>query len=179
MYSISYIHASMTLLNDDFLSECDLPDVPQDAPTPVSPNRWPPQLVFDLALGLDDNATIEQRYNLTQEQLQRLFALPLFRQEVALLMRELREKNTIFRNKAKVQAETYLETLDELMYDAGTPASTKLAIFQTLAKYGDLEPKELRSEKDSSAQVVIRIESNVRDPLIDITPRAAEIAHAS
>lgn len=165
---------------DDFNTDFT---IPEDACAltlpPPPPNRWPPQLVFDLALGLDGYEAIEARYSLTREQLDRLYALPLFRQEVALLKRELANNNSIFKHKAKIQAESYLTEMDALMQEPSTPASTKLEIFKTMAKYGDLEPKEAKSEKDAAAQVVIRIESNVRDPLIDITPRTVEAARAS
>jgi hypothetical protein len=146
-------------LNDNFILPPDLtdceppPEGSQEPPsvqdltrtrpriTEPSPNRWPPQLVFDLALGLDcDEDTLTQRYAITPQDLETLFTLPLFRQEVALMTRELREKNTIFKVKAKTQAEEYLKDMHDLMADGDTPASTKLSIFQTLAKYGELEP---------------------------------------
>jgi hypothetical protein len=148
-------------LNDNFILPPDLTDcepTPEGSQEPpsvqdlttvrpriaeTSPNRWPPQLVFDLALGLDcDEDTLFQRYDLTQQELDKLYTLPLFRQEVALMTRELREKNTIFKVKAKTQAEEYLKDMHELMGNEDTPASTKLSIFQTLAKYGELEPKK-------------------------------------
>jgi len=130
-------------LNESFSVDDESYDTPAPlTPTPSLPNRWPPQLVFDLALGLDGYEELEARYALNKHQLDRLFELPTFRQEVALLTRELRDSNEIFKNKAKVQAEAYLDDMHELMKDRNTPASTKLSIFQTLTKLGSLEPKE-------------------------------------
>jgi hypothetical protein len=148
-------------LNDNFSIPPDLtlcetpPEGSQEPPSvqdltaqrpkifPATPNRWPPQLIFDLALGLDcEDETLLQRYELTPQDLAALYALPHFRQEVALMTRELNEKNTIFKTKAKVQAEDCLDDMYDLMKSDDTAASTKLAIFQTLAKFGELEPKK-------------------------------------
>lgn len=120
-------------LNNDFLVGLDI--------APTFPSKWSPKLVFDLALGLDGYDTLYERYDLNKETLDYLFEQPIFRKEVATLTRELREKNTIFRAKAKTQAEMYLEDIHTLMGDADTPASTKLSIFQTLTKLGELEPE--------------------------------------
>jgi len=138
-------NAEFSALEDDLA----LPPAPV---SPPSPNRWPPQLIFDLALGLDGYEEIEARYNLAPTQLERLFTLPGFRQEVAVLTRELRSNNTIFTHKAKIQAETYLDTMNDLMNDPTTPASTKLSIFQTLTKLGNLEPKEAKSDALQAGQ---------------------------
>ena len=128
---------------DDFGLDQETIPAPSPSPSPIPPcNRWSPQLIFDLALGLDDYETIGSRYGITAEYLERLYELPVFRQEVALLTRELREKNEIFKHKSKVLAETYLDEMAALMLDRETAAGTKLSIFQTLAKYGELEPKE-------------------------------------
>lgn len=146
-------------LNTDFeIDFNDFPDLPEfqddeiapfsppvESPpkrtTPATPTSWPPKLVFDLALGLDNSDEIAERYGLTEQTLEKFFTLPKFRQEVASLTRELRENNTIFLNKAKVQAETYLADMDDLMRDINTSPTVKLSIFQTLAKLADLEPK--------------------------------------
>ena len=130
-------------LNDIFDIPAELIELPElSPPTPVLPNRWPPQLVFDLALGLEDNyEVLATRYDLTPQTIERLFTLPKFRQEVASLSVELRESNAQFKYKAKAQAETYLNDMDDLMNDRETPPSIKLAIFQAMTKLGDLEPK--------------------------------------
>lgn len=130
-------------MNDDFRIV--------DEDLPATPNRWPPQLVFDLALGLDDYPTLENRFNLDSGDLDRLFALAPFRAEVANLTRELHENNSIFKYKAKAQAETYLEELDHLMGLPDTAPSVKLSIFQTLAKYGELEPLPPKAEAQTAA----------------------------
>ena len=135
------------------IDEDILPD-PTLSVAPSTPNKWPPQLVFDLALGLDDYTTLEARYNLTSAQIEQLFDLPHFRQEVALLTKELRNTNEIFKNKAKVQAETYLENMDHLMHDSETPASTKLAIFQTLTKLASLEPAPPKAPISNQSQLI-------------------------
>ena len=136
-----------TILNDDFdvdldLEVCALPPAALAPARPSSPNRWPPQLVFDLALGLEDYESIGLRHNISASEIDKLYESKLFRREVAAMTRELQESNMIFRSKAKIQAEAYLGHIHELMDDPDTAPSVKLQIFQTLAKLGDLEPKE-------------------------------------
>jgi hypothetical protein len=177
------MNTSGLAINSEYLIPGDLE--PTNAPTEpfsvqaakqsnISTQTWPPQLVFDLALGLEGYEEIELRHGISKDDLEKLYNHTVFRREVANLTRELRESNKIFRAKAKTQAEFHLETMNDLMSAPETPASTKLAIFQTLAKYGELEPvvqRENTEKEKQEAQVVIRIESNVRLPEVDITPK--------
>lgn len=167
-------------LNEEFAvwdETAVLPALPV-APRP-QPNQWPPQLVFDLALALDPQEAILLRHGVTEFQLACLYENPSFRRELAQVTHELRENNTLFKQKAKVQAETYLEIMDGIMHDDDTPAGVKLSVFQTLVKLAELEPEKKVAENNNQAQVVIRIESNVPPPAIDITPKPAPAHHAS
>lgn len=148
-------------LNADFLTDLDFEDeIPDPSAlhllpsTHSKPNQWSPKMIFDLALGLDSQEEIEVRYGLTEAQLTRLYENPQFRKEVACLTRELRENNQIFKSKVKIQAEDYLNIMDEMMYDQATPASTKLSIFQALAKLGELEPKPEKQNPAGGAATI-------------------------
>ena len=140
----------------DANAEFDIPLVLNDfpvVPAPLNLRRWPPQLVFDLALALDPVESILLRHDLTHRELELLYENPSFQKELAKLTHELRESNTLFKHKAKAQAETYLETMDHLMSDMETPASTKLAIFQTLTKLAELEPAPKKPEMPSGGGI--------------------------
>jgi hypothetical protein len=115
-------------------------------------STWPPQFTMDLALGVEDLGSILDRYGLVKAQFDHLYALPAFRMELAALRKEVAEKGITFRRKAALQAEMYLAELDNLMADvSGSVApGVKVDIFKTLAKLGDLEPKESKTDQGGS-----------------------------
>lgn len=112
-----------------------------------TPNHWDPRLVIDLALEMEEPAALLERYSLTEDAFLALMSNPVFRHEVASAGRELREKGLSFQRKAAVQAETYLGTLDDIVHDTSTPASTRLACIQSVVRWGKLEPEK---DKDGS-----------------------------
>lgn len=130
-------------------------DEPLNPPLPIT-NRWHPQLIMDLALGLDDTEAIRVRHGLTEQDLETLYTIPSFKRDIAVLMRELNESGVTFSRKAALQAESYLSTIDAIMLNPNTPAATRVDIFKTVTKFGKLEPKE---EKDTgnTNQVVVNI----------------------
>jgi len=153
-----------TLLEDDLadLLSGDY-DEPQSSPvdlagrsTPVplkreAVNRWDPRLILDLALGVEDLDTVLPRYNLTPDDYETLAHSPIFRRELALTIRDVRENGLPFKAKARVQAEAYLEVLDELVYSDGTPASTRLEAIKSTVAWGGLIPKESKEDSQTNA----------------------------
>jgi len=153
-----------TLLEDDLadLLSGDY-DEPQPSPVtlaghsaPLHPkreavNRWDPRLILDLALGVEDLDTVLPRYNLTFDDYETLAHSPIFRRELALTIRDVRENGLPFKAKARVQAEAYLEVLDELVYSDGTPASTRLEAIKSTVAWGGLIPKESKEENAGNA----------------------------
>ena len=152
-----------TLLEDDLadLLSGDYEDLPaQSSPdqpvifTPIkreAVNRWDPRLILDLALGVEDLDTVLPRYNLTPDDYETLAHSPIFRRELALTIRDVRENGLPFKAKARVQAEAYLEVLDELVYSDGTPASTRLEAIKSTVAWGGLIPKESKEENAGNA----------------------------
>lgn len=122
-----------------------------------TPNLWDPRLTIDIATGLDALPDILTRYDLTHEAFERLSDTPAFRKELAMAMREVRENGLAFPKKCATQAELYLERLDQLVYDAATPASTILSIVTWMAKMAGLEPKESKSENQNNTQINVSI----------------------
>ena len=159
-----------TMLEDDLadLLSGDYEDLPQAvamqdgeiftvaAPTPTvlkrdTVNRWDPRLILDLALGVEDLDTVLPRYNLTFDDYETLAHSPIFRRELALTIRDVRENGLPFKAKARVQAEAYLEVLDELVYNDGTPASTRLEAIKSTVAWGGLIPKESKEDNQTNA----------------------------
>jgi len=155
-----------TLLEDDLadLLDSDFEDLPaQSSPdqpiifTPIkreAVNRWDPRLVLDLALGVEDLDTVLPRYNLTFDDYETLAHSPIFRRELALTIRDVRENGLPFKAKARVQAEAYLEVLDDLVYSDGTPASTRLEAIKSTVAWGGLIPKESKEETGATGSTI-------------------------
>ena len=165
-----------TLLEDDLLTGDyeDLPQavamqdgegfhipvsIPANSPrlnltSPATPNRWDPRLILDLALGVEDLDTVLPRYNLTPDDYETLAHSPIFRRELALTIRDVRENGLPFKAKARVQAEAYLEVLDELVYSDGTPASTRLEAIKSTVAWGGLIPKESKEETGATGSTI-------------------------
>ncbi len=120
-------------------------------------NPWPPQLIMDLALAIDDQDTILQRHELSEANLAHLYNQPAFRRDVAVLTRELHESGVTFSSRAAVQAEAYLQTMDDIIMNPDTPASTRVDIFKTLTKYGKLEPIPDKVDDSNGTKINVQI----------------------
>jgi hypothetical protein len=120
-------------------------------------NPWPPRLVLDLALGLDDVETILTRHDIPVHTYNQLLQLPLFRRELVVAQKELQENGVSFKRKAALQAEMYLEDMDQVMKDDKTPPSVKKDIFIHMAKLGELEPEKKGDGTNSGPAFNIQI----------------------
>lgn len=109
-------------------------------------NSWDPRFVLELAIGVDSLEDILDRYGIPPDRYSSLVELPAFRRELAATIRDVRENGATFKAKARVQAESYLEIVDELVYSEEVPAGVRLDAIKSLVKWGGLEPKE---EKDA------------------------------
>jgi hypothetical protein len=124
---------------------------------PASTNRWDPRLILDLAVAIDPLEDILQRYSLSQDEFDLLAKTQAFRRELAGTIRDARENGITFASKAKFQAESYLEVLDQIVHDATTPASTRLEAIRSTVRWGGLEPKEQKEDATTATQVNVQI----------------------
>lgn len=102
--------------------------------------QWPALLPFEIALGIEDTPTILDRHELSWAEWDLIQNNASFRKELINAHKEVAESGISFRRKAAIQAEMYLAELDSVMFAVDTAPSTKLEIFKTLVKCGDLEP---------------------------------------
>ncbi len=99
-----------------------------------------PQLFVDLALGLDSLQAIATRYGGTLEQLQDLMAHPVIADRISHTRNELQKEGTTARWKARLAAEDLLRDLYLRAKTTDSLSQLNEAV-KTLAKIGDLEPK--------------------------------------
>jgi hypothetical protein len=118
---------------------------------------WDPRLILDLAIGVDSLEEILARYGMSLSEYEHMSTLPVFKKELAQTMRDVRENGNSFRAKAKVQAEYYLQEVDELVNDKTTPAGVRLDAIKSVVKWGDLEPKDAKTDGTGATAVNIQI----------------------
>jgi hypothetical protein len=123
---------------------------------PEAPSPWNPRLPFDIALG-EDQQILCDRYNLQLEDLEGLYYIAAFRREIANHQKIIREEGVTFRQKAKVQAEMYLDVLDDIVNNVDVSAATRLDAIKSIVKWGDLEPKVDKAAQSSMPQFNIQI----------------------
>jgi len=128
------------------------------AQTPTgSTNQWDPRFLLDLAVGVDALPDILDRYGFTEESFDTLSRSAIFRKELAETIRDVRENGISFTQKARIQAESYLEVIDQLVYDFNTPASTRLESIRSMVKWARLEAQAGEQDGVNATQININI----------------------
>lgn len=124
----------------------------------ISPNKWDPRLLLDLVIAVDTLEVILDRYGLSREEYNALTTNIVFRRELANTMRDIRENGASFRAKARIQAESYLPVVDDMVWDRDLAASTRLDAVKSIVRWGDLEPKEKKEQVQQAApQINVQI----------------------
>jgi len=154
-------------MNEDFLIDLDeetLPAILHEPTisahsssdyTPI--NKWDPRLLLDLSLSVESLQDILPRYNLTMEEYNVLMSHAVFRRELAVMTRDVQINGATFRAKAKIQAESYLTVVDDIVHDTEVPTGIRLDAIKSAVRWGDLEPKEAKNTENTAAQVNIQI----------------------
>ena len=124
---------------------------------PGSTNQWDPRFLLDLAVGVDALPDILDRYGFTEEAFDTLSRSRIFRKELAQTIRDVRENGVSFTQKARIQAESYLEVIDQLVYDFNTPASTRLESIRSMVKWARLEAQAGEQDGVNATQININI----------------------
>jgi hypothetical protein len=122
--------------------------------------QWPATLPFEVALGIHPLDEILLRHDLDRAQWAEIEGNKVFRQELIGAQQEIAESGLSFKRRAALQAELYLEEVDNLMLDPDTAPSLKLEIFKTMVKCGDLEPVPAK-DKDAGSNQTFNIQINI------------------
>ena len=101
---------------------------------------WPPALPLELALGIEDEADILLRHNLTVDDLNAFLCTPAFAAQVAHYRKDLHENGEVFRAKARVQAELLLDKSYALIHAVDTPANVKADLIKSTVEWAGLKP---------------------------------------
>lgn len=102
----------------------------------------PPQLIAEAAVGIDTLEEICERYHYTPAQTEQLRNDPGFKVRVSRMEADLRKEGVTFRMRAAHAAEDLMADVWRRAKDQSTGLALKLDALKTLAKLGDLEPKQ-------------------------------------
>jgi len=131
-----------------------------------------PQLILDIALESHDLPDLLRKHDITESDLDRLYALPQFRRELLTTRAELTQTGSAFRAHARVIAEEHLATMNDLMNNPDVPVTQKVAIWQSMVRYASLEPPKAENALISGG-INITIAGYAalpQSPVVDITP---------
>ena len=102
----------------------------------------PPQLIAEAAVGIDSLEDICARYHYSPEQTEQLRNDPGFKVRVSRMEQELKKEGVTFRMRAAYAAEDLMADVWRRAKDPSVGLGMKLDALKTLAKLGDLEPKQ-------------------------------------
>lgn len=143
----------------------DSPLEPDFRPATIPP--VPPEMLFYLALGREDELLVASRYGFSVEDYHRLCELKPFQVALASQRAQLDKDGITFQVMAAMQA---AELRDKTWLQAMAPDVSlpqRLDALKTFAKLGNLEPKEVKSPVGAGTGFSIQI--NLGDKSVSVT----------
>ena len=144
---------------DDFPLEPDF--------RPVSLPPVPPEMLFYLALGREDELVVASRYGFSVEDYNRLCELRPFQVALASQRAQLDKDGITFQVMAAMQAAELRDKTWMQAMGPEVPLSQRLEALKTFAKLGNLEPKEVKGPAGAGTGFSIQI--NLGDRSISMT----------
>lgn len=108
---------------------------------------WDHRFAFELAMALEPANEVCARYEVSEEQFEKLRKTPAFMKQVVDYRAEIKEKGLTFRGKAKIMSEDLLGTAYTMIHDPAIPANVKADLIKWVGKMADYEPKEQKNQE--------------------------------
>jgi hypothetical protein len=139
--------------------------------TNTDSNLWTQDFIMEVALGLESDKDILDRYGVSPVQYNQWLEHPLFKKELTELSKKIFDEGLTFKSKCKIQSEDYLTDLHLLMKSTHTPPNVKLEALRSLVKWAGLEPKEEKAgiiinNQVNSVQGLIQAVNNTSRDLV-------------
>lgn len=162
------------------MPQSDLPEVP-DTPLetsykPISFPRIPQELIASIALGVEDELVVAARHGLSVEQYQLLAQLPPFQRAVAAQRAEFEKSGLTFQVMSAMQAAEVRDRVFTMAMSNDSTFPQALEALKTLAKLGNLEPKETKAASTPGVGFSININLGNRSVMLDASPQPAPLA---
>lgn len=153
-------------------AEADIGDEPLESDfRPVQIPPVPPEMLFYLALGREDDLVVASRYGFSVEDYHRLCELRPFQVALASQRAQLDKDGITFQVMAAMQA---AELRDKTWMQAMGPdvsLTQRLDALKTFAKLGNLEPKEVRGPVGAGTGFSIQINLGDKSVSMSSGPR--------
>ena len=138
---------------------------------PVQMPPVPPEMLFYLALGREDELVVASRYGFSVEDYHRLCELRPFQVALASQRAQLDKDGITFQVMAAMQAAELRDKTWMQAMGPDVPLSHRLEALKTFAKLGNLEPKEVKGPAGAGTGFSIMI--NLGDHSVSMSAGAA------
>lgn len=136
----------------------EIPSEPLEiAYRPVSFPRVPPEMIASLALGVDDELVVASRHGFSVEQYHALAKMPAFQRAVAAQRAEFDKTGLTFQVMSAMQAAEVRDRVFTMAMSSEASFPQALEALKTLAKLGNLEPKEAKTSTAAGSGFMIQI----------------------
>lgn len=122
---------------------------------------WPPQLLVDLALGIEERATVAAKYGMDDAQLEALEKVEAFNSLLLITKGKLHEEGAIFKARAVAQAELLLEQTYRMAIDPSVAAGLRARLIELTVKWAGLDPEINAKQKHADANPVSAVQINI------------------
>lgn len=129
----------------------------EEPPTKTPMTPWPTRLPQELALGLEDEASILDRYAISQERYNALKQNLSFRRALAEAQKQVRDEGLVFKNICGRMSDEMLENIYLQFFDPKTSLTLKHELFKTVSKYAGREPQPVKDAGQVTQAVQINI----------------------
>lgn len=131
-----------------------------------------PEFVLEVALGVEDDYDVAERYGYSREQYDVLAGLKPFQVAVKKTRSDLDKNGDMFRAKARIMAESVMDSGFAKAIDATTPLKETTEFLKTLANLADLVPKAALAAQAGPGFSISIVLPEVDRKTIEITEKA-------
>lgn len=130
------------------------PSTPLDHP-------WPPQLLVDLALDIEEPDAIAAKHGMDTVHLQTLRETAAFQSLVLTTKSKLQNDGELFKARAVAQAEMLLEQAYRMAVDPNVPHAIRMQLIAMNVKWAELDPEVKAKQKASMDGNVMPVQINI------------------
>ena len=157
------------------MDDTDIDDSPLEPDyRPATMPPVPPEMLFYLALGREDELVVASRYGFSVEAYQRLCELKPFQVALASQRAQLDKDGITFQVMAAMQAAELRDKAWMQAMGAEVSLPQRLDALRTFAKLGNLEPKEIKGPMGGVPGFSIQINLGDRSVSVSNSPRPVQ-----
>ncbi|HMA78456.1 MAG TPA: hypothetical protein VKP88_05010 [Candidatus Paceibacterota bacterium] len=130
-------------------------------PVPAQPSNWLQELAYDIALEYHPPDELRDKYDLAQDDYERVCQSVPVKRAVASYKRMIDEETTQARLKTKRLASTLIEEVGAIALDRTLDPAVRLRAIEDVCKYAELEkPSKQEDANANTAPFMINIQVN-------------------